>query len=105
VEQINGLNVLVKQVDGMDNQTMRAILDQLKSNLDSAVIVLYSLQDNKLNVIAGLSKNSLGKAPSAAVLVKHLCGKGGGREDMAQGGGPIPADLKEKVKQIRTMLQ
>ncbi len=104
VESIHGLNVLIKQVDGMDNQTMRATLDQLKSSLDSAVIVLYTLQDDKLQVIAGLSKNSLGKAPSAAELVKHLCGKGGGREDMAQGGGPIPADLKEKVKQIRAML-
>ncbi|MBA2649977.1 MAG: alanine--tRNA ligase [Legionella sp.] len=103
-EPINGLNVLIKQVDGMDNQAMRVTMDQLRSSVETAVIVLYSLHDNKLNVIAGLSKNSLGKAPSAAILVKHLCGKGGGRDDMAQGGGPIPSDLKERVQQIREML-
>ena len=58
-----------------------------------------------MNVIAGVSKNVLGKAPSAAELVKHLCGKGGGRDDMAQGGGVVPPDLKEKVEQIREMIR
>ena len=104
VEKINGIHLLIKQLDGMDNQTMRATLDQLKSSLDSAVIVLFTLDQHKMNVIAGVSKNILGKAPSAATLVKHLCGKGGGRDDMAQGGGPVPADLAEKIQQIRAML-
>jgi len=105
VEQINGMHLLVKQVDGMDNQSMRTTLDQLKSKLDSAVIVLFTVSADKMNVIAGVSKNIVGKAPSAATLVKHLCGKGGGRDDMAQGGGPVPKDLAEKVKQIKEMVQ
>lgn len=104
-EVINGMNVLVKQVNGMDNQTMRTTLDQLKSKLDSAVIVLFTVDQEKMNVIAGVSKNIIGKAPSAATLVKHLCGKGGGRDDMAQGGGVVPPDLDEKIKQIKAMVE
>lgn len=105
VEQINGIHLLVKQLDGMDNQTMRNTLDQLKSKLDSAVLVLFSVDQNKINVIAGVSKNILGTVPTAAALVRHLCGKGGGRDDMAQGGGLVPADLAEKVKEIRAMVE
>ncbi len=105
VENINGINLLVKQLDGMDNQTLRNTLDQLKSTLDSAVIVLFTVEQNKMNVIAGVSKNILGKAPTAAMLVRHLCGKGGGRDDMAQGGGVVPEDLAEKIREIRTMVE
>ena len=104
VEQINGINLLVKQMDGMDSQTLRSTLDKLKSSLDSAVLVLFAIDNNKMNVIAGVSKNIIGKAPSAAALVRHLCGKGGGRDDMAQGGGEVPADLAEKIKEIKAMV-
>ncbi|KTD51207.1 alanine--tRNA ligase [Legionella quateirensis] len=104
VEQINGINVLIKRLDGMDSQTMRTTLDQLKSSLESAIIVLFAVDQSKMNVIAGVSKNIIGKAPSAAMLVRHLCGKGGGRDDMAQGGGIVPDDLDAKIKEIRAMV-
>lgn len=105
VEKINGISLLVKQLDGADSQTMRTTLDQLKSRLDSAVIVLFTLDHNKMNVIAGVSKNIIGKAPAAATLVRHLCGKGGGRDDMAQGGGIAPDDLEKKIEEIREMVR
>ncbi|MFA6302610.1 MAG: alanine--tRNA ligase [Legionella sp.] len=104
-ESINGINVLIKQVDGMDGQTMRTTLDNLKSSLPAAVIVLYAVDQDKMNVIAGVSKDIVGKAPSAADLVKLLCGRGGGREDMAQGGGSVPDDLAAKVEQIKEMIR
>lgn len=104
VEVINGINVLIKRLDGIDNQTMRTTLDQLKSRMESAVIVLFAVDQDKMNVIAGVSKNIIGKAPTAATLVRHLCGKGGGRDDMAQGGGSAPDDLAEKIVQIKTMV-
>jgi alanyl-tRNA synthetase len=103
-EKVNGINLLVKQLDGVDSQTLRTTLDQLKSKLDSAVIVLFTCDQSKMNVIAGVSKNILCKAPSAAALVRHLCGKGGGRDDMAQGGGIVPADLEKKLEEIRAMI-
>ncbi|CEG57333.1 alanine--tRNA ligase [Legionella fallonii] len=105
VESVHGVNLLIKQLDGMDSQTLRTTLDKLKSSLDSAVIVLFTVDDNKMNVIAGVSKNILGKAPTAATLVRHLCGKGGGRDDMAQGGGVVPDNLPEKIKQIKEMIK
>lgn len=105
VETINGINVLIKRLEGTDNQALRTTLDQLKSRLDSAVIVLFVTDQEKMNVIAGVSKNILGKVPAAAALVKHLCGKGGGRDDMAQGGGVVPDDLDKKLNEIREMIR
>ncbi|HAU0638372.1 TPA: alanine--tRNA ligase, partial [Legionella pneumophila] len=75
IEEIKGINLLIKQLEGMDSQTMRHTMDQLKSRIDSAVIILFTIEQNKMNVIAGVSKNIIGKAPSAAQLVRHLCGK------------------------------
>lgn len=104
VQAVNDVNLLVKQLDGMDSQALRTTLDQLKSSLDKAVIVLFAIEQEKMNVVAGVSKNILGRVPTAAMLVKHLCGKGGGRDDMAQGGGRVPDDLEEKIAQIKTMI-
>jgi len=52
-----------------------------------------------------VSKSLQGKAPSAAALIKHLCGKGGGRDDMAQGGGQKPSDLDAKIVDMKRMIQ
>ncbi|MCZ4685789.1 alanine--tRNA ligase [Legionella pneumophila] len=105
IEEIKGINLLIKQLEGMDSQTMRHTMDQLKSRIDSAVIILFTIEQNKMNVIAGVSKNIIGKTPSAAQLVRHLCGKGGGRDDMAQGGGDVPEDLNSKIKEIKEMIE
>ena len=104
VQKIGDVNLLVKQVDHLDAQGLRALLDQLKSSMDSAVIVLIAVSQNKMNVVAGVSKSILGRVPTAAMLVKHLCGKGGGRDDMAQGGGPVPPDLDSKMSHIAKMI-
>jgi alanyl-tRNA synthetase len=104
IEPINGLNVLIKQMDGLDGQTMRTTLDQLKSRVDSAVIVLYTIEEDRMSVVAGISKNVVGKVPPAAELVRYLCGKGGGRDDMAQGGGAVPESLQEKIAGLKALL-
>jgi len=103
-EKIGDARLLIKQLETSESQALRSTLDQLKSAMDNAVIVLYTINEDKLNVIAGLSKSLIGRAPSAAALVKHLCGKGGGRDDMAQGGGIVPADLDIKLQEIKTMV-
>ncbi|RUR13907.1 alanine--tRNA ligase [Legionella sp. km772] len=104
VEQVKGINLIVKRMDGVDNQTMRNTLDQLKDKLEPIVIVLFAIDQQKMNVIAGVSKSIIGRAPSAADLVRHLCGKGGGRDDMAQGGGLVPSDLEARINQIKGMI-
>ncbi|QRN04339.1 alanine--tRNA ligase [Legionella sp. MW5194] len=102
--KIGKVNLLVKKLDNADSQGLRTTLDQLKSKLDNAVILLYAIDQNKMNVVAGISKNLIGQVPSAGLLVKHLCGKGGGRDDMAQGGGLVPDDLTAKLAEIQNMV-
>lgn len=104
VEKIGHIHFLVKKLDAVTPQALRATLDQLKTKMDSAVITLYTLDNNKMNVIAGVSKDILGYAPAAKRIVQQLCGKGGGRDDMAQGGGPVPDDLEERIAQVRDMI-
>lgn len=103
-EIIGGHTVLIKGLEHHDANALRASLDQLKNQLKDAVIVLFSVEGEKINVVAGISKSLIGKVPSAQVLVKELCGKGGGREDMAQGGGVRPANLNERIDQIKALL-
>ena len=103
-QQIGDVNLLIKRLDHLDAQGLRAMLDQLKSALDEAVIVLLAIADGKMSVVVGVSKSILGRVPSAATLVRHLCGKGGGRDDMAQGGSAVPDDLDAKIAQIKVMV-
>jgi alanyl-tRNA synthetase len=103
-KQIGAAKVLIKGLDNVDGKTLRATLDQLKTSLEKGVIVLYSVDGPKISVIAGVSKDILGQVPSAPEYVKALCGKGGGREDMAQGGGQAPDDLSERIKAIEVMI-
>lgn len=104
VQKIGDVNLLVKRLDAQDAQGLRVMLDQLKSTMESAVIVLFSVSGNKISVVSGISKSLIGQVPGAATLVKHLCGKGGGRDDMAQGGGDVPADLDVKLSEIAAII-
>ncbi|WP_419419020.1 alanine--tRNA ligase [Legionella sp. D16C41] len=103
VEKIGEINLLIKQLD-MDNQGLRTTLDQLKGSINNAVIILYAIEGQRINVVAGLSKNLINRVPAATTFVKLLCGKGGGRDDMAQGGGQVPDDLAAKIKEIRATI-
>ncbi|MBA4696835.1 MAG: alanine--tRNA ligase [Legionella sp.] len=104
VEKIQGINMLVTQVDCQEGQRLRDLFDQLKMKLEDAVIVLFTIEKEKIHVVAGVSRSLVGRVPSATTFVKHLCGKGGGREEMAQGGGDAPKDLQEKIAQIKAMV-
>ena len=104
-QRIGDMNVLIKQFEGTTPTELRDLLDQLKSRVNDAVIVLIGVQHDKMHVVAGVSKSLIGRVPAASYIVQHLCGKGGGREDMAQGGGPATADLPAKIEKIFDMLQ
>ncbi len=105
VQMLGEVALLVKQLDHLDTQGLRSLLDQLKSSLTNAVIVLYAVHEGNIAIVVGISKSILGKVPPAGVWVKHICGKGDGRDDMAQGGGPVPSDLAERIASLRTMLE
>ena len=93
---INGGKLLVAQVEVEDPKALRDLLDELKSKLESAVILLAAVNDGKVSLIAGVTKE-LTKNVKAGDLIKMIAplvdGKGGGRPDMAQAGGNNPDGL------------
>lgn len=87
---INGIKVLAAQLEAGDAKALRDAVDQLKNKLGSAAIVLSVVDEQKITLIAGVSKDITDKIRAGdlvAHVAKQVGGKGGGRPDMAQGGG------------------
>jgi len=87
---VNGIKVLAARLEGFDAKALRDAMDRFKQQLGDAVIVLAGVQDGKAALVAGVSGAALGKVKAGDVLAdvaKQAGGKGGGRPDMAQGGG------------------
>ncbi|MFT2111486.1 alanine--tRNA ligase [Marinomonas sp. 2405UD68-3] len=97
---IDGGKLLVAQVEVGDSKDLRDMLDQLKSKLESAIILLGSVNDGKVNLIAGVTKDLTSKV-KAGDLIKTVApivdGRGGGRPDMAQAGGNNPDGLSDAL--------
>ena len=89
--EVSGVKVVAARIEGLDPKSLRDAVDQLKGRLGDAVIVLASAQEGKASLVAGVQGSALGKV-KAGELLSHVAaqigGKGGGRPDMAQGGGP-----------------
>ncbi|MHB8454769.1 MAG: alanine--tRNA ligase [Acidiferrobacterales bacterium] len=94
--EINGVKVIATRMDGADGKALREAMDRLKDKLGSAAIVLASVQEGKVTLISGVTKDLMGRV-HAGELVNQVAskvgGKGGGRPDMAQAGGNDPSDL------------
>ncbi|WP_151670635.1 alanine--tRNA ligase [Nitrincola schmidtii] len=99
---VNGISLLATEIEGADPKSLRDMMDQLKNKLGSGVVVLLArTDDGKVSVLAGVTKDLITRV-KAGDLVRELAsvlgGKGGGRPDMAQGGGvdvsAIPAALQ-----------
>ncbi|EED32485.1 alanyl-tRNA synthetase [gamma proteobacterium NOR5-3] len=101
--EVDGIKVLATAVDGADPGALRGIMDQCKSKLGSAVILLAAVNDDKVALVAGVTKD-LTERVRAGDLMKEfagrLGGKGGGRPDMAQGGGTEPALLSAALEDV-----
>ncbi len=93
---VAGLKVVASELEGADRKTLMETADQLKNKLGEGVVVLASVEDGKVTLVAGVTKSATGRI-KAGDLMKHLAaqvgGKGGGRPDMAQGGGSDPSRL------------
>lgn len=105
IKMVGKVKVLAAKLDNIDAKTLRATVDKLKNELNPAVIVLVGVNNDKINVIAGITKNIVGTVPDAGEYVKAICGKGGGRQDMAQGGGKLPVDLAERLATIEMLVK
>jgi len=93
---VKGLKVLAATMEGADVTALRETMDKLKDKLKSAAIVLASVSDGKVSLIAGVTQDSIGKVKAGELVnfvAQQVGGKGGGRPDMAQAGGTNPDAL------------
>jgi len=100
---INGVQVLAVQVDGADAKALRDLADQLKNKLGRAALVLASIQGDKINLIASVSKEVTSQIKAGDLVnfvATQVGGKGGGRPDMAQAGGNDPSALPGALQQV-----
>lgn len=101
--EIEGVKVLAAKIDDSDPKALRDMLDQLRNKLGSSAIVLATVKDDKVSVIAGVSKDLVSTIKAGDlvnVVATQVGGKGGGRPDMAQAGGNNPAALPEALNSV-----
>lgn len=90
VKLIAGVKVLVAQLNGADNKALRGMVDELKNQLGSGIILLGNVADDKVGLIAGVTNDLTAKVKAGELVnlvAQQVGGKGGGRPDMAQAGG------------------
>jgi alanyl-tRNA synthetase len=96
--EVGGIKVLAAQLEGATVATLRDTLDQCKNKLGTGVILLAAVEDGKITLVAGVTPDAIDRI-KAGDVIKHfanqLGGKGGGRPDMAQGGGSDVAGLPD----------
>jgi len=105
---VGGLKVVAAEMVGADRKALMETADQLKNKLGEGVVVLASVEGGKVTLVAGVTKSATGRI-KAGDLMKHLAaqvdGKGGGRPDMAQGGGNDPSKLADALAGIPEWVQ
>jgi len=100
---IGGIKVLAARVDGADPKALREAVDRLKQKLGTAVIVLGSVEDDKVRLVAGVTRDTTDRV-KAGQLVGEIAplvgGRGGGRPDMAQAGGSDPSGMDAALERV-----
>ncbi len=102
-QEINGVNVLAANLDNADAKTLRETLDQLKAELKTCAILLSTVSDGKVTLIAGVSADLTDKIKAGELVnfvAQQVGGKGGGRADMAQAGGTQPDQLPAALESV-----
>ncbi|WP_414708928.1 alanine--tRNA ligase [Rheinheimera pacifica] len=103
-QQIAGATVLVAQLPATDPKALRTMLDELKNKLSSGVILLATVNDDKISLIAGVTADLTAKVHAGQLVgwaAEQLGGKGGGRPDMAQAGGADVAALPKILNEAK----
>jgi alanyl-tRNA synthetase len=107
-QSVDGANVLITRVDGVDAKQLRDLVDQVKAQLGSGVVVLASAGDGNVNLVASVSQD-LTRRYHAGNIIKELArlvgGGGGGRPDFAQAGGKEPARLDAALKRAEELIR
>ena len=107
-QMVGDVPLLAVKVDEMDAKSLRVLSDQIKSKLGSGIIVLATVKDGKISLITGVSKDLTGRFHAGNLmreLATKLDGKGGGRPDMAQGGGSNIAALEDTLTWVKRWIE
>ncbi|CCF96829.1 alanine--tRNA ligase [Ralstonia solanacearum] len=105
---VAGIKVLAAKLDGADAKTLRETMDKLKDKLKTAAIVLGSVSEGKVALIAGVTADATGKIKAGELVnfvAQQVGGKGGGRPDMAQAGGTEPDKLPQALAGVTAWVQ
>ncbi|PLC44298.1 alanine--tRNA ligase [Ralstonia pickettii] len=105
---VAGIKVLAAKLDGADAKTLRETMDKLKDKLQTAAIVLGSVSDGKVALIAGVTADATAKVKAGELVnfvAQQVGGKGGGRPDMAQAGGTEPDNLPQALAGVAAWVQ
>ncbi|UZE59218.1 alanine--tRNA ligase [Aeromonas veronii] len=108
VIEINGQKVLVAALEGADPKSLRGMLDELKNQMKSGVVLLATCADGKVNLIAGVTNDLTGKVKAGELVnlvAQQVGGKGGGRPDMAQAGGTQPEAVPAALQSVHSWLE
>ena len=103
VQEVNGVKVLALQLEDFDRKALRSFVDTAKDRLGSGVVLVSAVEDDKVSLVAGVTKDLTDRISAGSLMSKVallLGGKGGGRPDMAQGGGTDVAKLPEALAQV-----
>lgn len=107
-QEVAGIRVLATQLEGADAKSLRDSVDQLKNKLGTAVVMLAAVEGDKVALVAGVTQDATDRI-KAGDLMRHVAaqvgGKGGGRPDMAQGGGTDVAALEAALASVSTWVQ
>src|SRR5579883_2036712 len=101
--QMNGSRVLATRADGMDRQQMRALADSLRNRWQSAVVVLAAAEPGNVSIISAVTKDLAGRIHAGklvSAVAQAVGGKGGGRPDMAEGGGKDASGLDAALEAV-----
>ena len=106
--QVNGVNVVASQVEGIDAKELREMADRLRDKLQPAIIALGSVKDDRVTLLVAVSKD-ITKQYQAGGLIKQIApivgGGGGGRPDFAQAGGKDPSRLEEALQKVYELVE
>ena len=105
--QVNGVAVVTGRIDGLDADGLRAVADTLRDRLGSGVVCVGSVVDGKVNLVAAVTTDLVKRVQAGRLMqevARAVGGRGGGRPDLAQGGGPDPSRLDDALKLVHDLV-
>jgi len=106
-QDVGGVKLLSTVVEGVSGKDLRDIADKLKDKLGSAVVVLAAVSGDKVSLVAGVTKDLTDQYQAGKILnhvAQQVGGKGGGRPDMAQGGGTQPENIGSALSSVKDLI-